>query len=183
MYNRKIAIPIMIIMIILGTFLGGYRSLNSLYKKVDKVFYQGVDGDGIGIASDLNDRINTSINLISIAKGYDQDVRVEAAITAVNSAKDALSSAATIGDKYQANIALTEATEELHKALGNESLQLSEKDAGYRDSLYNQLSSRNDTISHDGYNDSAVEYNNALQEFPASFFTSLFGIEKAVLFR
>ena len=181
MYNKKIAIAAMILMIAFSIPLGGYRSLNKLYKEVNRTFYQGVDGDGLGIENDLNNRIDNSFNLVTIAKKYiDAEAEV---IKNTLAAREALVNSKSISEKYKANLRLTEAVEELYTALGDESLNLSEQDKTYRRSLYSNLTSRNDTISHDGYNDKAASFNNTLEEFPASTIARFLGINKAELFR
>ena len=181
MYNKKIAIAVMLLMIIISIPFGGYRSLNKLYKEVNRTFYQGVDGDGLGIENDLNNRIDNSYNLVTIAKKYidsENDV-----IKNTLKAREELVNSQSIAEKYRANLSLTEAVEELYTALGDESLGLSDQDKTYRRSLYSNLTSRNDTISHDGYNDKAAEFNSTLESFPASLISRLVGINKAELFR
>lgn len=168
-------------MIAISIPFGGYRSLNKLYKEVNRTFYQGVDGDGLGIENDLNNRIDNSYNLVTIAKKYiDAEDEV---IKNTLDARDALVNSDSISEKYKANLRLTEAVEELYTVLGEENLNLSEQDKSYRRSLYSNLTSRNDTISHDGYNDKAADFNHTLEEFPASLISRLVGINKAELFR
>ncbi len=190
MYNKKLAIAVMVLMIVISIPFGGYRSLNKLYKEVNRTFYQGVDGDGLGIENDLNNRIDNSFNLVTIAKKayYETEDEViknalDDAIKNTLSARESLVNSDTISEKYRANLKLTEAVEELYTALGNETLELTEQDEKYRRSLYSNLTSRNDTISHDGYNDKAAEFNNTLGEFPASLISRVVGINKAELFR
>ncbi|WP_426350004.1 LemA family protein [Alloiococcus sp. CFN-8] len=181
MYNKKIAIAVMLLMIAISIPFGGYRSLNKLYNQVNRAFYQGVDGDGLGIENDLNNRIDNSYNLVTIAKKYiDAD---NAVIENTLDARDSLVNSKSISDKYKANLRLTEAVEELYTALGAEELKLTDQDKSYRRSLYSNLTSRNDTISHDGYNDKAAEFNNILEGFPASLISRVVGINKAELFR
>ena len=171
----------MLLMIIISIPFGGYRSLNKLFKEVNRTFYQGVDGDGLGIENDLNNRIDNSYNLVTIAKKYiDQE---NAVIKNTLEARAELVNSKSIADKYRANLRLTEAVEELYTALGAVEPKLSEQDETYRRSLYSNLTSRNDTISHDGYNDKAAEFNNIIEGFPASLISRLVGINKAELFR
>lgn len=173
------AMAVMAIAIVCAIWLGGYLSLRRLYNKVETVFTAGVDGDGLGIANDLNERIKLAYNLVTVAKKYlsadDGDIR------AVLTARDALMEANGIADKYGANVALTEATTDLYQKMG--SLSLTDTDARYRVSLFNDLSSRNDTISHDPYNQMALEYNQALEVFPANILKAVTFSRYAPLFQ
>ena len=53
----------------------------------------------------------------------------------------------------------------------------------YRQSLYADFNSRNDTISHDPYNQYAQDYNQALDGFPASLLAAITPVpSQAVIF-
>ena len=177
--NRKIAALLMVLMILGGSLYGGHRSLMKLRDEAEAVFYNGVEGDGLGIQNDLNERIDLAYNLVTVAKRYlsPDDEAVQKLLTA----RDALSSAQDPKEKNAANRQLTEASIELYEAFGGRSL--TEKDEKYRQQIYQDLSSRNDTISHDGYNQEAEDFNKTLRSFPAGILASLTGVEKLELFR
>jgi hypothetical protein len=176
--KNKGAALVMTVLIVLSVWVGAYRSFSRMYDQVQTVFTAGAEGDGLGIANDLNERVKLAYNLVTIARKYLS--ANDAAIADVLKARDALVNAKDISDKYRANVKLTEATTTLYFALGQK--QLSETDARYRVNLFNDLSSRNDTISHDPYNQKALAYNQALSAFPASILRLITFARTAPLF-
>ena len=177
--RRSVAALIMVLMILGGTLYGGHRSLMKLRDEAEAVFYNGVDGDGLGIQNDLNERVDLAYNMVTVAKRYLPEDNE--AVQKVLTARDALAAAEDPEGKNAANRQLTEACIELYEALAGKSL--TEKDEEYRQQIYQDLSSRNDTISHDGYNQVAENFNKTLQRFPANILGSLTGVEKLELFR
>ena len=177
--NKRVAAGIMVLMILLGIVLGAYRSGSRLYGEVEDLFYNGQTGNGIGVASDLSDRAEAAFNLIVVAKrNMDQ---TDPAILELEKAAMAANSAGTLQGKGIADQMLEVCMDALYEALGE--VALSEKDAGYRESLYADFNSAAMTMSHDPYNAQAVEYNRAIRSLPGRFFFSLFGFEEAPVFR
>jgi hypothetical protein len=176
--ESKGAALVMAVMIALAVWIGGYRSFSRMYAQVEMVFVAGSEGDGLGIANDLNERTKLAYNLVTVARKY-LDVN-DAAIIEVLSARDALMQAKSIADKYTANVRLSDAATTLYHALGN--MQMDEIDARYRVSIFNDLASRNDTISHDPYNQRALAYNRALTAFPANLLRVITFARSAPLF-
>lgn len=175
--NRKVA-AILMVVLILGSALGGAkRSLEKLRQEAEQVFYQGADGDGLGIQNDLDERAKLAYNLVTVAKRCLPEDRQE--ITQTLAARDALLYAKDIHEKYRANLELTEATEALYQAMEG----LSADDEKFRIRLHTDLQSRNDTISHDPYNRTAEEFNRKLDAFPANLLGGLTGVKDAPLFR
>ena len=177
--DRKVAAILMVVMMVVATLFGSHRSLSALSKKAEQVFYNGVSGDGLCIQNDLTNRAEQAYNLTTVAKRY-----LSASDPTVAKVLDAwaqMSSANTIGRKYQANQALTTATTELYELLLP--MELSESDGRYLRSIYTDLGSRNDTISHDPYNQLASAFNAELDGFPAKLLGSLTGIHPLELFR
>ena len=177
--NRRTAALAMCVMIFLSFIIGGWRSGARLYGEVGDIFYNGEKGNGIGVASDLSQRAESAVNMIIVAKRgleADDDVlkELEAAVTAMNSA-------GSLEDKAEANSVLTSAMAAVYDALGE--VSLSEKDEGYRQSLYADFTSAAMTMSHDGYNEQAVEYNRAIKSFPGSIFFAIFGYGEVPVFR
>jgi hypothetical protein len=103
------------------------------------------------------------------------------AIQAILDARNTLSDAENPSDKYDANQRLTEAYTDLSEKL--QTMNLSKADEKYRAGLVDELNSRNDTISHDGYNKKAEEYNKLLNAFPANILSRLTGVKPLALFR
>ena len=176
--KRSAAILVMASAIVFSIWLGAYLSFNRMYAKVEMVFTAGAQGDGLGISNDLNERVKLSYDLVTVAKKYLP--ANDASISLVLAARDSLVNAKGISDKYRANVKLTDATASLYQTMG--SAHLSEADARYRTNLYNNLTSRNDTISHDPYNQKALAYNQELQAFPANILRIVAFAKTAPLF-
>lgn len=177
--NRRVAVGAMVLMILLGILLGAYRSGSRLYGEVETLFYNGEEGNGIGVASDLSQRADAAVNLIVVAKrNMDPNdpfiTELEKAVTEVGMAKD-------LTARFAADNEMDGSMTALYHALGE--VDLSEKDAGYRSSLYADFTSAAMTMSHDPYNAQAVEYNRALHTFPGGLLMGLFGFEDAPIFR
>lgn len=125
----------------------------------------GVNGKGIGINSDIEKRIDYSRNLVKIAKNY-PDLSDEC--EAVSDACDALvNRGGGASEAYALNKELSDVVETLYLSMTG----LSEKDEQYRQELYSNILSRNDTITNEAanYNKLALQFNNdTLGTFPAN---------------
>ena len=55
-------------------------------------------------------------------------------------------------------------------------------DKGFRASLYDDIKSAMQRISHNGYNDAAREFNDILEHFPAKLIADLVGVEPIQLY-
>ena len=182
--NKIICIVLMVVLIAAGLFIGGMKGLNGLYGEVEEVFFLGVDRDGIGVANDMTERVSAATNMVTIARKYEATAPAECrqAIESVNTAAASLESALSaekIADAIGANKILDLAVSDLYREMGN--LNLSDKDEGYRQNLYADFNSRNDTISHDPYNQYAQEYTDVLDGFPASLIASVMPVKTAGL--
>ena len=170
--SPRLATVIMAIMIALAVILGSGRSLRALRADVEEIFWNGVSGDGIGVASDLSRNRDDAYNLLSVARGYAVDSALLSALE--NAVADFDAAGSDIEALFDANTALTGAVTDLYEAMGRQSL--SDRDESYRQSLYYNILARNDTMSRDGYNTAALEFNQLLDRFPASLlrrFTSV----------
>jgi len=176
--NKRFAVAGMIVLIILSVFVGAARSLYPMRSEAQQIFFEGVDKDGLGIQNDLNKRIELAYNLVTVARKYCENDTEE--IKAVLSARDELTNAGSIKEKYRANVYLTEVTEDLVNELA--SYSLSEKDEKYRKEIRDDLASRNEIISSDGYNAAASKFNSELSSFPASIIGRLVGVRSLELF-
>ena len=173
--SQKTAALILAASVLFSVGFGGWRSLASMEKKVTEIFYNGVEGDGVGVYSDLTASRNAAVNLATVAKRYlSAD---DKAVAAVEQAAAALAAAEDIEDCYREYSALSNAVKELSLQLGEQSL--SEKDANYRENLLAEFNSRRMSMGYDGYNNAAAEFNTAINAFPAS----LFGKDALALFR
>lgn len=163
--NKGICIVLMIVLVAGGVLLGGYKGLSGEYQKAADVFFIGEDGDGICIANDMAERANALTNMQTIAAKY-----LKQSDKALKSAGDAVKAYTKadgdISDMFAANVKMDTAMEGLMQEMDEKSL--SAKDESYRQRLYADFNSRNDTISHDPYYTYAAEYNEILRGFPAN---------------
>lgn len=177
--NKTFAIVIMILMIISSILIGSHRSLTSLSNDASNVFVNGVNGDGMGIQNDLNQRFELAGNLVKIADNYIDMNNV--IFKTMSDTRSNLTNAKTPKEKYSANIKLTDAVNELYTLLGKENL--SDKDEKYRNSIYADFSSRNDTIGHDKYNEYAKNFNDTLKQYPANILSKITFVKPLELFQ
>lgn len=167
--NKAFAIITMIVMIIASILIGSHRSLTGVSVDASNVFINGTNGDGMGIQNDLNQRFELSGNLVKIAGNYlDMNNSI---FKTISDSRNSLTTAQTPKEKYNANIKLTEAVNELYTLLGKENL--SDKDERYR----------NDTIGHDKYNEYAKKFNDTLKQFPANILSKLTFVKPLELFQ
>ena len=176
--NSGFACLIMIIMIVSGTLAGSRGSLMALRGAAESVFTLGARGDGIGVQSDLNERMSAAYNMVVIARKYLPEEN--ALIQNTLSAREKLNSAVGVKEKSSANKALTIAVKDLYDALS--SMALNDADSRYPQSLYTDFRSSADRISHDPYNGKALEFNKILARFPASVLGGLSGVKPIELF-
>lgn len=177
--DSRFAAFVMAMLIIAGSFMGAGRSLGGLKKAVDAAFYAGVNGSGFSIQRDLDERVISATNLITVARRYLPES--DGALQSFVKARDDLAMAKGIREKHDANVKLSSAAADIVSRVEKE--PLSAQDAAYLRSIPVDMQSRNDTISRDGYNDFAARYNETLSRFPANFFSAILSIEKAELFR
>jgi hypothetical protein len=161
--NRKVAIGITVVVMVLSTLLGAHRSLLAAAYPVEQYFIEGEDG--YSIQRDLDTRAGLASNLLVVAGRYlpaDDGARLE-----LEDAITALTAADSIREKSTANQQLTAATERVYLVL--EEYSLSSSDERYRKQIRTDLASCNQTISHNAYNEMATQYNkNVLGKFPAN---------------
>lgn len=156
------AVLVTVLVVLLSVGFGAHRSLSAVRTQIAAVFTEGVAGDGHSIASDLQVRADVCANLSSVAAQYlGADSKP---VADLDQARADLLSDLTDAD---ANRRLTDAADAVFDAL--DGVSLSEKDANYVDGFRSELSSRAFSISHDGYNTMAGQFNDVtLGTFPAS---------------
>lgn len=176
--KTPVAAIIMIAVIILSALFGCRRSLLKEQKTVENYFFNGIDGDGYSIQNDLETICATSVNMKTIASRYIEVT--DPLITEMTNARQALTDAHTVSEKYTAAMNLYDAVTTLYNSLDPNMMNSTDK--GFRASLYDDITSAMQRISHNGYNDAAREFNSILESFPAKYIAKLVGIEPAQLY-
>ena len=175
----KTACIVLAAAVILSVPLGFTNTMSRMYDKVAVEFQDGAEKDGLSIQADLDARASAAYNLATVAKRYMAED--SEAVQSVLKASEALNAAKGPAAKYAANEELGEVCTQLYEVLGT--MELSEKDEQYRQSLYAEMKSRNVTMGNDPYNQLAEKYNEKLERFPANLLGKRFGLEKAELFQ
>ena len=178
--NKIVCIVLMVVLIAGGFLLGGYKGLAGQYQKAENVFFLGEDGDGICVANDMAERASSLTNMQTVAKKYlpKGDSALESAASSLNEYTQA---EGDIRALFAANSDMDAAMEALYQALDEKILFAN--DEKYRQRLYADFNSRNDTISHDPYYKYAADYNEILMHFPANIIAGLTPAKTAAITR
>lgn len=182
--NKNFAKLTMILMIIVAILIGSHNSLTKLSDKAEAVFYEGINGDGLCIQSDLDKRSELARNLVTVSSAYvPQDSPL---LKNVESARSELKSASDIDDKFDANNTLDEAVFNLYSTLEKEGItqkeELLNNFSKNPTRIYTEFRSFGDTIKHDKYNSCANEFNSALKVFPANILSKFTFVNSLQLF-
>ncbi len=179
--NRPLAWAVLAVVVALSIVLGGGGALRGMRSEALDVFYYGVHGDNLSIYTDLDARIDCAYNLASLAdrygsipKGYAEEARLYADALKAAEKEDIRAMAAD-------NSVLDISVESLYTELENAAL--SDTDATFALSQYKEFTSRALTISRDGYNAQAEEFNRQLSAFPANLVAAVSGVRELSLFR
>lgn len=157
--------------IVLSVLLGSHRSLVQAREKVETERFASV-------AEDLQDCLDITANLLTVAGRYLEggDLRPLA------DARAALAESGGISEAYSAYTGLTAEAEALLLAL--EAAPLEERDGEYVQGFRADLAAEADTISRDGYNAAAEDFNRrVLGAFPANILSKLTFVAPAELFQ
>ncbi len=175
--NRKVAVGITVVIMILATLLGSNRSMTAEAYSIERYFIEGEDG--YSIQRDLDTRTGLAQNLLIVAeKNLDSN---DLAMAELQDAIVQMSEAETVQEKAAANQQLTAATERMNLVL--EECDLSSVDERYRKQIRTDLASCNQTISHDPYNAMVTEYNDTvLGSFPANVLKMVNGVDELETF-
>lgn len=178
--NKAVCIILMVVLIVGGFLLGGYKGLAGQYQKAENVFFLGEDGDGICVANDMAERASCLTNMQTVAKKYltKGDNALESTSASLN---DYTQAKGDIRALLAANSQMDAAMAALYQALDDK--VLSANDEKYRQRLYADFNSRNDTISHDPYYKYAADYNEILMHFPANVIAGLTPAKTAAITR
>lgn len=153
--NPKIAVVITVLVVALSLCFGAVRSVRAEAAKVERMFTEGVDGSGYGIAGDLEERADYARQLVKVAERYDG---LETETKAVIDADPALWSDRSPSARYQADLALENAVTALDLAM--QGAELSEKDEAYREQIMADFASPSYKIDKE-----AVRYNAEVQKY------------------
>jgi hypothetical protein len=179
--NRVFAIIICALLIVSSIYIGS-GGLYKEYKSTITFFTEGSDGDGYGIAYDLEYKVGQAYDLLTVAGRYlDQDdllmVNLNEAIEEMETALETNDASAA----YDANTALNIACDAIDDSLEKKD-DLSESDIRYLEEIKDELSSRDQIIGHSDYNDLASAFNAMLSKFPTNLVAKLRGIGEIPLF-
>lgn len=178
--KRPTAVAVLLVAALLSVLLGSVRSVSSLRRQTEQAFTQGTRGDGLGISHYLESRAQLSGNLITVAGRYLDSG--DARLVQLRKASDALLSAQSLPEKYQANRTLDSAFQAVVDALQDS--YLSQKDAEYRTRLLADFKSRNASISYDDYNSLAQKFNDeVLDSTPGGSIAAATGVKPLELYR
>ena len=179
--RKSVACLATAVIVLLTIFLSGGRGLRKLRTQAASTFTEGVAGDGLSIAHDLNQRLENAGNLAIVARRYRPN---DEALSALDSACEVLRRALEQSEKKKdmaaANRALGDAVEVLYRAM--DGWNLDETDKNLAAKQYRSFLSAADTISHDGYNQQAREFNLTLGGFPAWMIRIVTGVKPLELF-
>lgn len=160
---------VLAVVIVLSVLLGSHRSLVSERSKVEAQFAP--------IAGDLQDCLDITANLLTVGERYLE----ESQLVALEGSRNMLSDWHGISNGYTAYTRLQEETAAVLDEL--EGCELTEKDRAYVQGFRTDLASEADTISRDGYNAAAEQFNSkVLGAFPANILSKLTFVAPAELF-
>ena len=164
------AMVVLAVVIVLSTLLGSHRSLVQAKAAVEAQFAP--------IAGDLQDCLDITANLLTVAGRYLDG----SDLTSLADSREALADAGDIPAAHAAYVRLLGDAETLFLKL--EDAPLSEKDGAYVQGFRVDLAAEADTISRDGYNAAAEDFNTrVLGAFPASVLSRLTFVRPAETFQ
>ncbi|MBE6113070.1 MAG: hypothetical protein E7195_08690 [Peptococcaceae bacterium] len=175
--NRKVAVGLTVVIMILSTILGSGRSMDAAAYKVERYFIEG--SGGYSIQRDLDTRTGLAKNLLVVAERNLDDTNL--AVAELESAITMMEDAETVKEKAAANQQLTAAAERMFLILEEQSLY--KGDHKYCRQIRTDMASCNQTISHDPYNEMATKYNTeVLGRFPANVLKMVNGVQELETF-
>lgn len=188
--SRTGAIVLTVVIILLSTYFGAYRSLTVKVGEIADGFNEGVyytDDSGNtfqhkSIRSQLINRSEASINLVDVADTFD-DAQEEAKALreAYNNLRNLLYNDGTPAQLCAANKELTTAFDALHTVLAGEALDT--KDAKRIADYMLEMDGAADEIEASGYNESVREFNRStLSVFPTNILKSICFVDAPELF-
>lgn len=176
--NRAVAIALTVLMVAGSIPLGVNRTESREASAALSVFYNGENQDGYGVQYDLEQRMATAANLLTVAGRYME--ADDPALTALRTARQELMQADSVAKKYDANVRLSDAAATVLSRLEN--MELSESDKKYPAEFETDLAAAQDRIARSPYNRLAQEYNSGLSQFPVDLLRGIAGVEELELF-
>jgi LemA protein len=157
-------IVLVVVIIIVLIFLFGYNRLVALRNRIDNAWSQ--------IDVQLKRRFDLIPNLIETVKGYAKHERE--VFESVTRARTAMMAAQSVPDKAKADSGLTGALKSLF-AVAENYPQLKANENFLQ--LQEELSGTESKIAYarQFYNDSVLQYHNAIQSIPTNIIASMFG--------
>ncbi len=183
--SHRGAVAAAVIVIALSVLFGFHGSATAARADVEAQFYSGADANGYSIAADLEDCLDITANLLSVAGRYlngEALAGLEGSRRELEASLNADTSYNSIGNACRAYRRLAGEAETVLSALDEQAL--SEKDAGYVQGFRTDLAARADTIARNPYNQMAEEFNQkTLGVFPANLLRHITFVREAETFR
>ena len=176
--SKAFAFSALAVVVLISTPLGARASLRRASSNIEDGFYSGVYVEGGdytsgSIDSYLSDASRASLGLVTVGANYSE---LTGAADRIRTARENLLDAESIGDKYTAYQALSDAFDVFaDAALG---IALTDSDRESLD-MYSELFVQSrDAIGRNPYNGSVQDFvSNVFQRFPADVIADLFSID------
>ena len=188
--SRTGAIIVAVVIVLLSTYFGAYRSLHIDSRAVADGFSDGVDyKDSSGnqylhksIRSQLVNRADACANMVSVANNFGEVAEETAALrAATNGMKDLLYTEAGPRALYEANAKLDKAFQALSSQMDALEMDQRDRENVAADRLVMKESA--EIIDESGYNESVRRFDReVLSIFPTSFFKDICFIREPELF-
>lgn len=182
--KRSFGIIVMILLILIGSLAGCFKTVNGMYDDVIDIFEDGVDDDDECIESYIEERADIASDMCKLARKNLDTSEADKLITELSDAAGALNAALDaedIADIKQKNDALTDAMSGVYSAMRSSSGISSQDKLQYRD-LYADFESFGDQIRNDPYNTAALAYNKKTSGPLASLVKKITPAHDAVMF-
>lgn len=177
--KNLIAAMAMIILIVASIPLGIVRSVQPIRSDAENEYYY--DDTGFAIYEGIDARVAACNNLLKVAEKYKADYpELRSYIDELEHATKKADNSYNLKDRAPANKQLDAPAQALANAL--KTVELSEADAKYPDTLIAEIQSQQDKISRSSYNEKAAEYNEVLRNFPVSLLARLGVLKDLPLF-
>lgn len=172
--NRKVALIVLIVCILVSVFGFGAMALDRERGKVLAIYEQGALHDGLSVKSDLTRRGDDGVKLAAIAAVYlgedDADVaEMRGACEAINQTDD-------ITERIRLSKVITSSEAKVYARLTD--ADPGETDARDARLLDRNLTSASDTIKNDVYFEKAAAFNKTRKGFPAVLIAKIGGVDE-----
>lgn len=182
--KRSFGIIIMILLMLIGSLAGCFKTVSGLYDDVIDIFEDGANDDDECIESYIEERADIAADMCRLARKNLYSSEDDKLISELSDAAGALSTALDaedIADIKEKNDALTDAMSSVYSAMRSAGDISSNDKLEYRD-LYADFESFGDQIRNDPYNTAALEYNKKTSGPLASLIKNITPAHDAVMF-